>query len=585
MTVTESKSQWRKHLQGKTEAMPPAPHVAVDGSMTAEPIEPYLGTHLLSKGFENPHITIAPFNQLQRLCADPASVLSTENIDALVILWRLEDMFPELLQRFLCGDATAATELMAETMAFVSALSGLREKFSGTLIVSTPPYPSLPGFDGAEILQPISGSVLHAEILEQWIKNISSIPRLHILDLNALLRKTGAEKAHDARKWHLYRQPYTEAFWHTIGTQAGRLIAAQTISAKKCIVLDADNTLWGGIVGEDGVEGLALADDFPGSAYREFQKHLLHLHSRGILLAVASKNNPDDFYAAFDSHDAMVLKREHISAFEVHWDSKVDSMRRIAEKLNISTNALVFIDDSPKEIGEVQDRVPDVTCLLVPEEAAYLPDILRGTDLFDTLEITDEDRKRATMIAAEDSRRTLQSGMSEEDYKKALELELHVFEAAAQHVGRVTQLINKTNQFNLTTRRRTRDEVESLMQSPTHRVLGMSLKDKYGDYGLVGVCILEKSNDEARMDTLLMSCRVLGRDAETAFLAQIAETARRWGCKNLAGTYLPTPKNGMVKNLYAQHGFTQVDDSTWRVTLDTAPTLPAHIKAALDIAA
>ncbi len=379
--------------------------------------------------------------------------------------------------------------------------------------------------------------------------------RVRLFDLHGLMLNAGIKQAQDVRKWQLYRQPYTEAFWQDIGRMLGRMIAAEKISPKKCVVLDLDNTLWGGIIGEDGLEGIQLGDDFPGKAYRDFQRHLLYLKSKGVLLAVASKNNPEDAYEVFDKHDAMVLSRKDIAAFEIHWESKVESIKRVAKKLNIGLDSLVFVDDNPKEIGEVTERLPDVSCVMVPEELAYLPGLLAETDFFDFAEVTDEDRRRTEMMAADNIRQETQETMSEEEFRKSLNLKIDVFAAQKQHLARVTQLINKTNQFTMTTIRRTQDEVEALANSKDALVLGMDIKDKYGDYGLVGVAILKKENKSCVIDTLLMSCRVLGRGAEDTFIAKIAEAAKTLDCDEMRGKYIPTAKNGMVKDLYQRFNF------------------------------
>jgi FkbH-like protein len=258
-------------------------------------------------------------------------------------------------------------------------------------------------------------------------------------------------------------------------------------------------------------------------------------------------------------------------------------MRRIAKKLNIGLDSLVFVDDSQKEIGEVQSRVPEVTCLLVPEDVSYLPDLLGGTDLFDFAEVTDEDRKRTEMMATEQVRQQLQETLSEADFKEAMGLKIDVFQAEKQHIARLAQLINKTNQFNLTTRRRTQDEVEALAEADNFLLLGMEIKDKYGDYGLVGATVLEKKGAVCRIDTMLMSCRVLGRDAETVFIAKLAEAAKSLGCDTLLGDYISTPKNDMVRDLYAKHGFRQQASGSWQAALKDIPGAPAHVKVTLTL--
>ena len=582
MTALDPKLTWRQYMTAQKQQ--PAPEcdmrVAIAGSMTVEPLEPYLGAHLLGKKFK-PQITVGPFNQLRQICNDHQAVLGEGPYNAIALLWRVEDLFPEMLAH--CLESPAAVgKLLGEVKSLADAVSCLRKSFQGTLIVSTPPYPSMPGFQVLDVGQAAAGMLAYNVISQLWTREIAQLERVRLFDLHGLMLNAGIKQAHDVRKWQLYRQPYTETFWNDIGRILGRMIAAEKLSSKKCVVLDLDNTLWGGIVGEDGLEGLQLGDDFPGKAYRDFQRHLLYLKSKGVLLAVASKNNPDDAYEVFDKHDAMVLSRKDIAAFEIHWESKVESIKRVAKRLNIGIDSLVFVDDNPKEIGEVMERLPEVSCVTVPEELAYLPGLLAETEFFDIAEVTDEDRRRTEMMAADNIRQQTQETMSEEEFRKSLNLKIVVFAAQKQHMARVTQLINKTNQFTMTTIRRTQDEVEALASSNDSLVLGMDIKDKYGDYGLVGVSILKKQNKTCVIDTLLMSCRVLGRGAEDTFIAKLAEAARTLGCEEMRGKYIPTAKNAMVKDLYKRFKFTydsQTDE--WIVNLSNAPQTPAHIDVEL----
>lgn len=578
MTASDPKTVWRQYLKEKPE---PDMIVGLAGSVTLEPLEPFLGAHLIGKKFK-PAVTTGHFNQIRQACIDPAGYFGRDNLNAIVILWRVEDMFPDLLARCL-DDATALPALLGEVKGLADAVAQLRKGFKGTVIVSTPPYPSMPGYDLLDMGQ--TGMAVFNAVSQFWTQEAMRLERVRLFDLQAHLLHFGAKNAHDARKWQLYRQPYTEAFWAELGTGIGRVIAAEKISPKKCIVLDLDNTLWGGIVGEDGLAGLQLGDEFPGKAYRDFQRQLVHLKSKGVMLAVASKNNPADAYEVFDKHDAMVLSRNDIVHFEIHWESKVESIKRIAKKLNIGLDSLVFVDDNPKEIGEVNERLPEVRTLMVPEELAYFPSLLSGTDFFDFAEVTEEDRRRTEMMVIDNLRQQVQETLSEEDFRKSLNLKINVFAAEKQHLARVTQLINKTNQFNLTTIRRTQDEVEMLANANDSMVLGMDIKDKYGDYGLVGVSILMKQDKACIIDTLLMSCRVLGRGAEATFIAKLAEAAKSLGCTEMRGKYIPTQKNGMVKDLYPRFNFTQ-EDSTgdWVLQTAEAPAAPTHIESALKLA-
>jgi FkbH-like protein len=582
MTGQDPKTVWRQYVAAQNQQPNPECDMstAIAGSMTVEPVEPYLGAHLLSKKFK-PRITVGPFNQLRQICYAHRAVLGASDFNAIALLWRLEDLFPDMLARSI-NSSNALAELLQEVKGLADAVAHLRKSFQGTLIVSTPPYPYMPGFEVLGIGQASAGMMVFNAIAQFWTKEIASLERVRLLDLHGLMLNGGMKQAHDVRKWLLYRQPYTETFWQDIGWMLGRMITAEKISPKKCVVLDLDNTLWGGIIGEEGLEGIELGDDFPGKAYRDFQRQLLYLKSKGVLLAVASKNNPEDAYEVFDKHDAMILSRKDIAVFEIHWDSKVESIKRAAKRLNIGLDSLVFVDDNPKEIGEVMERLPDVSCVTVPEELAYLPGLLAETDFFDFAEVTDEDRRRTEMMAADNIRQQTQETMSEDEFRKSLNLKVDVFAVQRQHLARVTQLINKTNQFTMTTIRRTQDEVEALAMSKDALVLAMDIKDKYGEYGLVGVAILKKEHHSCVIDTLLMSCRVLGRGAEDTFIAKLAEAARTLGCSEMSGKYIPTAKNGMVKDLYKSFNFTYDSQSDqWFINLSIAPKTPDHIDAVL----
>ena len=343
-------------------------------------------------------------------------------------------------------------------------------------------------------------------------------------------------------------------------------------------MLDADNTLWGGVIGEDGIGGIQLGSAFPGSAYVEFQRALKRLRDRGVLLAVASKNDPREVDDVFASHDEMVLTSDDIAVWQVNWLSKSQSIEAIAKELNIGVDAMVFVDDSDYELAEVASQVPDVIRLQVPEEVALLPDLLADSGLFRNLQVTSEDLARTEMIIQERDRRSVESTMSREEFLVSLELVLNYFQVADEHVGRVAQLTNKTNQFNLTTVRRSEADVRALLADPSYALRAIRVSDKFGDYGLVGVAILRVDGQRAEIDTLLMSCRVLGRGIETGLLAKLAETAKDRGATEIVGRYLPTPKNSQVADLYPRHGFSPTgEEGVYVAAVTDVPGVPDHL--------
>lgn len=586
--IDEVRALWRQHSL-RLKEIPDVQRdlrVGIAGSFTVDNLIPHIGGCLIKKGFSAPDVVAGPYNQIHQLCLDHRSVLGRDHdFDALVVLWRLEDLSPDLLEAALGQDESSFERLAQDVRGLAQSIAGLRGRFAGTIVVSTPPYPSLPSFDVRDLGQYERGRALYQHLTDIWNKAIERAEGVKTFDLAGLLMSAGFETAHDARKWHLYRQPYTEAFGFQIGGMIARVIASGKISAKKCLVLDADNTMWGGIIGEDGLGGIEVGSDFPGSAFRDFQKYALHLQKQGVMLAIASKNNEEDVLEVLDRHDAMVLRREHFSAMEINWNSKVEGIRNIARKLNIGTDALVFVDDNKKEIGEVMERLPEVTCFLVPEELAELPGLLLNCGLFDIGEVTKEDRERTKMMAQEEARKQAAGQVSEEEFRAALGLKVKVFEVQPQHLARTTQLINKTNQFNLTTVRRTAEEVKALCDSSDAIVLSTEIEDRYGEYGLVGVAILTRKDGGAvwDIDTLLMSCRVLGRGADTAFLAQVIAAAAKRGAKFVNGKYIPTQKNRMVEDFYHRHNFKQADeDGVWKIEADEhALDVPAYIETNL----
>lgn len=563
--INQSRGLWREYSRSlKTNLeLQHDLRVGVAGSFTVDNLIPHIGGCLLRKGFSAPDIVPGPYNQIHQLCLDHRSVLERDyDFDALVLLWRLEDLAPELLESALAQDEKSFERLAQDIREFAQAIAGLRGRFSGTVVVSTPPYPALGSFDVRDLGQYERGRAVYQHLVDIWNKALEPLEGVRTFDLAGLVMSAGFEAAHDARKWYLYRQPYTETFSFCIGQMIARIVAAGKISAKKCLVLDADNTLWGGIIGEDGLGGIEIGNDFPGLAFRDFQKYALHLQKQGVMLAIASKNNEEDVLEVLDKHDAMILRREHFSAMEINWSSKVEGIRNIAQKLNIGTDSLVFVDDNKKEIGEINERLPEVTCFLVPEELAEFPSLLRNSGLFDIGEVTKEDRERTKMMAQEAIRNQAAHEVSEEEFRAALGLKVKVFEVQAQHLARTTQLINKTNQFNLTTIRRTQEEVKALCEDQNSVVLATEIEDRYGEYGLVGVAILRRGGEGGvwDIDTLLMSCRVLGRGADTAFLAQILEAAAKYGAERVRGRYIPTQKNRMVEDLYPRHGFQSCEE-------------------------
>jgi len=577
VSLLQVRSKWLR-LANSGDVKQSKQHVAIAATFTADPIVPYLGCALAEAG--NPaFVSMLPYNQLHQLCADWKAFCGESEPNTLVILWRIEDMLRKPFQEFLRGDKDALAVALNEVAVLGEAVAHLRSAFRGSIIVSAPPFPHSSDHHIQAARSAGEAGLFHRRVIDEWINYVSRAGNLLILDLDSLQRYFGIERSLDDRKWYLYRQPYTEAFWNELGQQLAASLTRQRVAAKKCIVIDCDNTLWGGIVGEDGLAGIALGEDYPGSVFRDFQHQLLTLRSQGVMVALCSKNNEADVWEVFDRHDGMLLKRDHIVAHRINWQDKVSNICSIAEELNIGLDSFVFVDDSPFEIAHVREALPMVTCLQVPGDVALFPRTVCSFRLFDQEHISAEDRVRSDLMIQERERRGLSASMSPQEFRKALALVVEISECRPEHVARVTQLVNKTNQFNLTTRRKSSAEIVKLCGQQSWTVLVVRVADRFGDYGLVGVVLLHKAKKTIEIETLLMSCRVLGRGVEEAIFAKIADIARTAEVDEIVGEYIPTKKNAMVSELYKGHHFIPESDGARWVARDlSAFSWPEHIK-------
>jgi FkbH-like protein len=564
----------RRWLSHQREAGPGADlAIGVAASFTAQPLEPFVGVPLLEAGVVA-GFHFAEYNQIREVCYDPTGALG--KIDRLIVLWRIEDMFGAALARAVAGDASAVGDIADAAGEVGSTIARAARDADFSFVVSIPPFPRPIGVDLVDSVVGLRLGRAHAAAVEACLAAVGDAP-VRWADLNAWQLAMGIEQSHDVVKAMVYRQPYTTRFWHAMGGHLADILLRESRPAPKCVVLDCDNTLWGGVVGEDGVGGIELGSAFPGSGYQGFQNALRSLKNRGVLLAIASKNNPKEVDDVFAHHDDMVLRVEDIAAWRVNWNPKSQSLREIADELNIGIDSLVMIDDSDYELAEIGNAVPEVRLLQVPEEVGLLPDLIASSGLFRNMNVSAEDLSRTNMMQQESARRQAAGAMSREEFLASLELVVDYIEVGEEHVGRVAQLTNKTNQFNLTTIRRTEAEIRALLGSDDHLVRAIRVTDKFGEYGLVGVAILETADDEWAIDTFLMSCRVLSRGIETAFLATLAAEAGGRGAKAFNGRYIPTQKNVLVQDLYPQHGFVQVAVGEFRVELADITSQPEYL--------
>jgi len=407
---------------------------------------------------------------------------------------------------------------------------------------------------------------------------------VRVCDFEYLCYRIGALASRDERGWFESKQPCSPALIVEVAREVAQLIGSLKRPPKKVLALDLDNTLWGGVVAEDGLEGIELGDTSPrGEAFKAFQKYVASLKERGVLLGVCSKNDFARAAEPFEKHPDMVLRMEDIVSFKANWESKADNLRQMASDLNLGLDSFVFVDDNPAEIEIVRQFAPEVTTILLgPDPAGYVAQ-LQDCRLFEPRTITAEDAERTSQYRSDVQRKELQASVTDMDsYLESLGMEAVISEFTPVDVPRLSQLINKSNQFNLTTRRRSEAEVIAVMNDPAHVGYSVRLKDRFGDHGLISIVIGKKAGDTMEIDTWLMSCRVLKRQVEDEVLNELARLARARACSRLEGVYLPTPKNEMVRDFYSQMGFSLRAENgqsrEFELNLDTFQTIPTKIQ-------
>jgi FkbH-like protein len=405
---------------------------------------------------------------------------------------------------------------------------------------------------------------------------------VRICDLEFLANRGGALATEGARGWFESKQLCDAPFLLELSREIARLIIGHRTPPKKVLVLDLDNTLWGGVVADDGIEGIEIGDTSArGEAFKAFQKYIASLKRRGILLAVCSKNDRARAAEPFERHPEMVLGMSDFVSFKANWEPKADNIRQMAAELDLGIDSFVFADDNPAEIEIVRQFAPEVTTLLLDGDPATFVGRLQDCGLFEPVTITGEDVQRTEQYRAENERRVmLSSAVNMESYLASLEMEAEVGDFSPLDIPRIAQLINKSNQFNLTTRRRTEAEVQALTGRPDYVRLSARLRDRFGDHGLIAVVIGHVNGDSLEIDTWLMSCRVLKRQVEEMMLNELSRHAVDRNCLRLEGVYLTTAKNEMVRDFYPRMGFQtrSVKPESGAFVLDLASFQPFSTK-------
>jgi FkbH-like protein len=525
-------------------------------SFTLESVVPLLRVAALLNGIDLT-VQLGDFNTYPQDILNPSSQLYTFDPQIVLLAVQTRDVAPDLWNRFpQLSSQQVEDEVKRVAGDFRSWIEAFRSHHSASLIIHNLESPALP-----------NAGILDEQVEPSQVEAIRRIncalrraarenPGVYVLDYDGLVARYGRTRWHDERKWLTMRMPIAaEGLIHLANEYLRYLLPTLGLTCK-ALVMDLDNTLWGGIVGEDGLQGIKVGAEYPGAAFLALQRVILHLYQRGIILAICSKNNPEEALQALREHPGMLLRPQHFAALRIDWEDKSKNLREIAGELNIGTDALAFLDDNPVERERVRAEMPEVFVIDLPADPMDYACALQQCPVFERLTLAEEDRDRGRYYAQERERKELQqSATSLEDFYRSLCMEVQISPVDATSLARVAQLTQKTNQFNLTTRRYTEQQISALSKDPHWRVYSLRLRDRFGDNGLVGVAMTERKGGVVEIDNFLLSCRVIGREVETALLAHLAEVSLTEGAKNLRGSYIPTKKNAPAKDFYPSHGF------------------------------
>lgn len=510
----------------------------------------------------------ADFDQIERQILDAGSELYEKKPSYVLLFFSAHKLRSYFYKQSMEAQAHFAEKQLAKINELVSVLL---QRLSCRVLLFN--FPEL--MDG--VYGQFGNKIRHSYTFQSRKLNLGvselsqQIPNLFVVDVASLQHQSGLELAHN-RSFYIqngmafglgFLPEVAKAVTDTVQTISGRF--------KKCLILDLDNTTWGGIIGDDGLENIQIGDLGIGKAFTELQSWAKNLKNRGIILAVCSKNTESIAKEPFEKHPDMVLRLEDIAVFVANWENKVNNIRFIQSVLNIGFDSMVFLDDNPFERNIVRGEIPELTVPELPEDPAdYLP-FIQAQNLFETASFSEEDTQRTALYQEEAQRTVFQrSFVNETEFLQSLEMKSKVSGFDKFNTPRVAQLTQRSNQFNLRTVRYTDEDVQRMANSSLYTPLALTLEDKFGDAGLIALVILQEQDQQtAFIDTWIMSCRVLKRGMEDFTLNQLVEAAKAKGYQSLIGEYLPTPKNKMVEDHYPNLGFEKISDNQWKLNLLT----------------
>src|SRR5271170_1834537 len=530
-------------------------------SVTIEPILPFLTTEAVLSNYVL-ELNVGGYGSYVDELLNPQSSLAKFKPDLVFILLELEDNAGRLPELCADGIGDAVEAEIEESVARMTQLvrnfrsgSSARILFQGCVV---PDHTSLGDVGEANLPHSLTNAV--HQLNQRLAALCRTVSDCVFFDVDHFAARHGRANWRDARMFLASRLPVSSASFGIYARGLIRSFSPLFRAPRKVLCTDLDNTLWGGVLGEEGPEGIATGSAFPGNCYLEYQRYLKQLASRGILLAIVAKNNDADVREAFQIRAAdLGLSLDNFVATKISWNEKAASIRELAEELSLGLDSFVFVDDNPVECEAIRQQLPEVAVLTAPvEEPWKLVDLLSAQPFFDAAVVTDDDVNRLNEYKAQAQRAELASSAGDRDeFLASLEI-VCTFQSALQApLSRAVQLLAKTNQFNLTTKRRSAAEIEEFASAAGGQAVVVRVRDRFGDAGVVGLALARKEGDSCFIDSLLLSCRVIGRGIETALLAHLGEHAMRSGAKVLVGEFIATKKNVPCADFYSDHRFTK----------------------------
>lgn len=542
--------------------------LGIVSNATLDFVVPFLEATALRYGIALEVVT-GPFGQAMQAALDPASIINAAKPDA--VLLALDHRGLPFRQD--SGGTWPPYKADAALRELDAIRQGIRQHSGAICLVQSVPVPLTPLFGSLDATLAGSARAAIAQFNLAIAGDVSSRGDV-LVDVDALAQAVGLGEWHDDRDWHLAKLPFARSALPLYADFVVRTIAALRGKSRKCLVLDLDNTLWGGVIGDDGLEGIAIDQgDARGEAHRAVQAAALDLRRRGVVLAVCSKNDDATARLPFREHPGMLLKEDDIAVFVANWDDKASNLERIAQRLDIGLDSLVLLDDNPAERAQVRLSLPQVAVPELGDDPSTFVRTLMMAGYFESVAFTPEDLARADQYRGNAHRAELLEGSRDlGEFLQSLQMQIRFAPFQSQGRKRITQLINKTNQFNVTTRRYTEAQVAEMETSAAHYTLQINLTDQFGDNGMICAVICHRRSEQWEIDSWLMSCRVLNRKVEEAICNRIACDAFDAGARQLIGVYRPTPRNKIVAGLFEQLGFSRIDspedDQRWVLKLD-----------------